>query len=155
MRSDGKPLRIKGRVLRTTVNDRGYERLSIITKGKSRRCGVHQLVAEAWLPKPVRAIGSKRGQFVVNHKDGDKLNNNASNLEYVTSTANIAHARASGVLSVKGTRNSKAKLVDDDIREIRELYSHGARQVDLAEQFGVDQTTISSIVRRQAWAHVV
>lgn len=56
---------------------------------------------------------------------------------------------------MKGARNSKAKLVDDDIREIRELYSHGARQVDLAEQFGVNQTTISCIVLRKTWTHVV
>ena len=155
MRSDGTPLRVKGRVMRTTVSDRGYERLSIITKGKSRRCGVHQLVAEAWLPKPVRAIGSKRGQFVVNHKDGDKLNNHASNLEYIPAGANVHHARASGLLSVKGVRNPKARLSDGDVRAIRERYSLGETQVSLAAAFGVDQTSISRIIRRDTWRHVV
>lgn len=140
--------------MRTTVNDRGYERLSIITKGKSRRCGVHQLVAEAWLPRPVRAIGSKRGQFVVNHKDGDKLNNHASNLEYIASTANIFHARAHGLLSAKGEKNPHARLTEEQVVEIRNLYSEGWTQVRLAERFGVAQTSVSRIVLRESWAHV-
>lgn len=91
---------------------------------------------------------------MVNHVDGDKLNNHASNLEYITTEANIAHARANGMLSAKGSRNNKAKLTDDAVRAIRRAYALGARQVDLAESYGVNQTTVSLIVRRKGWSHV-
>lgn len=153
-RKDGKPLRMKGRLLATNPNDRGYPRVTLSKNGHSEWFAVHSLVALAFLPKPPRAISSFRDGFVVNHKDGDKLNNHVSNLEYIASTANIYHARATGKLSAKGVRNNKAKLTDDDIRDIREAYSVGATQVSLADDYGVDQTTISRIVRWDAWKHV-
>lgn len=54
-----------------------------------------------------------------------------------------------------GAKHGNAILVDDDIREMRRLYATGEyRQVDLAGIFGTDQTNVSLIVRRKAWAHV-
>lgn len=154
IRADGKPLRITGRVLAVRPNGRGYPRVTLYCDGQRKWTMVHSLVARAFLRRPPRGISSRREGFVVNHKDGDKLNNRASNLEYITATANIAHARAAGVLSAKGTRNSKAKLTDDQIREIRERYSRGEVQTALAGAFGVNQTTISLIVTRKGWPHV-
>ena len=154
-RKDGKPLRMKGRRLATNPNTRGYPRVTLNKNGHSEWFAVHSLVALAFLPKPPRAISSFRDGFVVNHKDGDKLNNHVSNLEYIASTANIYHARATGQLSVKGVLNNKAKLDDSDIRAIRQSYASGATQADLAGQYNVFQTTISRIVRRESWNHVV
>ena len=154
VRADGKPLRVRGRILATNPNDRGYPRVTLQYNGTSRWATVHSLVARAFLRKPPRAISSRREGFVVNHKDGNKLNNRADNLEYITATANIYHARATGALSVKGVRNRKAKLTDEQVREIRGRYSRGEVQTALAKSFGVNQTTISLIVRRKGWAHV-
>lgn len=46
---------------------------------------VHRLVAETFLGVP-------DGALEVNHKDGDKLNNNLDNLEWVTQKENLIHA---------------------------------------------------------------
>lgn len=47
------------------------------------------------------------------------------------------------------------KLSWPEVREIRARYmAGGERQVDLASSFGVDQTTISTIVRGQTWKEV-
>lgn len=56
--------------------------------------------------------------------------------------------------SAWGMRNRKAMLTDEQISQIRMLYADGARQVDLAAQFGTHQTNISLIVRRKNWAHL-
>lgn len=155
MRADGKPLRVPARVLSTTVSNRGYERASMVRDGKARRIGVHQAVAAAWLPAPPGPIGTKHGsQYVVNHKDGNKANNHADNLEYVTSRENVAHARRTGLLSAKGILNHKARLTEDDVRAVRVAYAGGETQVSLAARYGVSQTTISRVVLRKTWSHV-
>ena len=54
----------------------------------SRNFSVHTLVAEAFLEKP-----NLEEKLVVNHKDGNKLNNDISNLEWCTVRENWLHAR--------------------------------------------------------------
>lgn len=54
----------------------------------------------------------------------------------------------------RGTSNAAAKINSDAVRAIRYACNHGARQVDLAATYGVNQTTISAICRRKIWSHV-
>lgn len=56
---------------------------------------VHSLVAECFLePKP-------KGRYIPNHKDGNKLNNNSSNLEWATYSNNLQHAYDTGLRTQK------------------------------------------------------
>ncbi len=57
-----------------------------------KRVAVHRLVAFAWLPEPPTAK-----HVWINHKDGNKANNHASNLEWSTISQNIRHAVATGL----------------------------------------------------------
>lgn len=56
--------------------------------------------------------------------------------------------------TVKGSGHSNAKLTEMAVLEIRALASAGASQVAIAQQFGVDKTNISMIVRRKTWTHI-
>ena len=47
--------------------------------------------------------------------------------------------------------NGRAKRTDEQVADIREAYSAGARQVDIAAKYSVSQCTISAIVRRACW----
>lgn len=58
---------------------------------KSANKYVHRLVAEVWIENP-------EGLNEVNHKDGDKLNNEASNLEWTTRKLNMHHAVETGLV---------------------------------------------------------
>lgn len=91
----------------------------------------------------------------MNHKNGVKTDNRVANLEYITNSANIHHARATGLLSVKGEKNNKAKLTESCIQAIRDAYSRGQTQAEIAAKYGVDQTNISRVVRRDTWRHVI
>lgn len=107
---------------------------------------VHALVAAAF-------IGPRPEGLHVNHIDGNKTNNRAENLEYVTLAQNTRHAAALGLLRRDDTALN-VKLNDAKVREIRERLGAGERGVDLAREFGVRPPIISQIKSRARWAHV-
>lgn len=81
----------KGKALTPTLGIRGYYVVTLVISAQRKvQRKVHHLVAEAvWGPMPEG--------MQVNHVDGDKLNNNANNLEYVTPTENMQHALRLGL----------------------------------------------------------
>lgn len=75
----------------TPVKDKkGYMRLRITQNGKNTTKKLHRLVAIAFVPNP-------ENKPEVNHKDGNKENNNADNLEWVTAHENEIHAYKAGL----------------------------------------------------------
>ena len=55
----------------------------------------------------------------------------------------------------KGSNHGRAKLDEEKVQEIRELYKTGFyKQKDLAIEFGVNQRTISNIITKTNWSHV-
>jgi hypothetical protein len=76
----------KGREMAQFLNPSGYLRAKMNNKGVQ----IHQLVALFYL-------GKRKDGMCVNHKDGNKLNNRPSNLEYVTIAENIKHAVIHGM----------------------------------------------------------
>jgi len=59
----------------------GYKTYSISIDGESHRLYAHRMVAETYLP-------TKNKELEVHHKDGNKLNNDVNNLEWITPKEN-------------------------------------------------------------------
>ncbi len=100
------------RIINGYIEKNGYKRIKIENKclGGIIRTSVHQLVAEAFIPNP-------DNKPFVNHIDLNKLNNNVSNLEWVTHSENMKHAYKHGV-NVKPLRvfsESERKKVSNGI----------------------------------------
>ena len=75
VRADGSPLPLRERELKQIVSNAGYLRVYLTGDGRSKRwVSVHRCVAAAFIGVPVAGMQ-------VNHIDGNKLNNRASNLE--------------------------------------------------------------------------
>jgi hypothetical protein len=68
------------------LSNAGYLRTSVYENGKHKNVSIHRLVAMAFVPNP-------ENKPEVNHKDGDKTNNHADNLEWVTGVENKRHCR--------------------------------------------------------------
>lgn len=101
----GKIKSVKAQKLMKQHQNRGYLISHICKKGKHFNLKIHRAVAEAFIPNP-------EGKREVNHIDGNKMNNHSSNLEWVTPSENIRHARENG-LSWLGKNNPvTSKAVD-------------------------------------------
>ena len=118
-------------------NGKGYLRVHIAGK----MYFVHRLVAEKYVPNP-----DNKPQ--VNHKDGNKLNNNADNLEWVTNQENRDHAMKNG-LHLQGEACSWTKLTKKAVQFIREHTEYSSRE--LTEMFGVSDSYIRAIRRNKSW----
>ncbi len=70
---------------------------------------VHRLVAFAFIENKYPYVNK-----IINHKDGNKLNNNVENIEWVTYRQNTAHALRTG-LQPKGEEIATAKLNDEKV----------------------------------------
>ena len=73
----------EAKLLKPTITDKGYARVQITTQGLSRNIFIHRLVAAAFLPLP-ESIEAQ-----IHHKDYNRSNNNADNLEWLTPAAHF------------------------------------------------------------------
>lgn len=148
----------KGEVLSSHYNRKmsymidkdGYLRVRLTMKNRKRRnFPVHRLVLTMF--KPISDMNVKQ----VNHIDGNKKNNNISNLEWCTSQENTIHAVKLGLRNDKGEHNYFHKLFENDIIKIKEMYSTGKfTQKELGRIYNVHEETVGKIIRGVLWKHV-
>lgn len=87
-----------GKKLKGSIGEHGYKYYRL-SKNKSKKMFyAHRLVAEAFLPNPDNLP-------VVNHKDGNKLNNSVDNLEWVSYSENAQHAHDNNLINYKRNRS--------------------------------------------------
>lgn len=127
----------------------GYHRKELYKNGVGKAFLVHKIVSRSF-------IGPRPKGKQINHKDGNKLNNLASNLEYLTPLENTHHAIKLGLRNKNfGIGNFNAKLKEKDIPIIRKKYaSKKYTQTALAKEFGVSRKIIVLVGEYKAWKHI-
>ena len=86
--------------------------------------------------------------MTINHKDGNKKNNDLSNLEWVSVQDNIAHAYQNNLINIKNSKNGMNKLLEGQANEIIYLYNTTTlSQREIGAKFGISQTEVSRIIR--------
>ena len=137
-----------GRILKPYVKKNGYLQIDLFLNKKRKKYYLHRIVALAFIPNP-------ESKPEVNHSDGDKNNNNVSNLEWHTRLENVNHSITTGLKNQNGSKNSSSLLTEDMVVEIRKLYGEKRyKQIELAKMFNVSKQTISLVVNRKSWKHV-
>lgn len=146
IRSDGRTQTIERKNLTVTHYSNGYCRVGLSKDGETKDFLLNRLVAKAFVSNddPISKIE-------VNHKDGNKDNNQHENLEWCTSSENKKHAFSTGLSKQKlGESNQFSKLTNEQVLEIRKLYEIGGyTQRKLAEMFNVGKTTIYEVLNRK------
>jgi len=128
----------------------GYFRVNV--NGRPR--DVHRMVAECFVPKPP-------GKTEVNHKDGNKLNNDSSNLEWVTHLENVRHAYRTGLITgaqiVRNARHphpTRRTISAETARRVKELICAGHTDGIIAEMLGIRANVIPCIRRDRTYREV-
>ena len=102
---------------------------------------IHRLVAEKFCEN-----NNPHENLVVNHKDGNKQNNHADNLEWVTQSENIKHSfqnhfQPTGITTYTG------KFSEAERKQIKEEWDEGLlSKRQLAKKYNVSHTCINSII---------
>lgn len=96
----GEIMRCDGKIL--TAFPRGHNKYMMVRiqiNNKAHWVSIHRAVATAFIPNPEK-------KPMVNHIDGNKLNNHVDNLEWVTASENQKHAYRTGLRKPNHERNS-------------------------------------------------
>ena len=132
-----------------SLNHDGYVKVRLLYNGRDETHRVHRLVAEAFIPNP-------DNKETVNHKDGNKENNNVDNLEWQDRHEQMEHAYEHKLKKpMKGENNPWSKLTAEQVEAIRKEYIRNSKEhgtVALGRKYGVNNATIGLIVRGVSYA---
>lgn len=109
---------------------------------------LHKAVAEAWLLND-----DPENKTQVNHKDGNKLNFDVDNLEWVTPSQNQRHALLTN-LKQKGENLYNAGLLDDQVHIACQCLRDGWRVKDVADRFMVSTDIIRKLRAGDTYFHI-
>ena len=145
----GRVIGMSGVVLKQMTKNNGYKQVTICNNIHRKSALVHRLVAKAFIENP-------KNYPQINHKDCDKTNNNANNLEWCNASHNQKHSIKNGLREVlKGEKSGTNKLTRNDVLQIRSVYEQGfAKQYEIAEAYGVSKSTIQCVISRRNWSHI-
>lgn len=136
------------KTLRPTVHHTGYAVVTMNIHGKPKQYRVHRVVWE-FFNGPIPA------DKMIDHIDGDKLNNALSNLRLATAKENARYARQMrSPWSHKGEDVVGAKLTNEQFKEVVAMLVGGKSNSEIAECFGLNSGYVSLIRHRKRWQHL-
>lgn len=146
---DGSTHHFPERIISQSVNSSNYKKVVLRNNNTIKNCYVHRLIAEAFIPNP-------ENKPVVNHKDGNKWNNNISNLEWVTYQENDIHAVSIGLKKVSGYNKYKVgkaarRFSDDEVENIKDMYNSGMMMSEIARKMNCCDSVINNIINGKTY----
>ena len=115
VRKNGSKVVYNGKMLGLTITRKGY----VVASTKDGPKYVHRLVAEAFIPNPDNLPQ-------VNHKDENKANNRADNLEWCTDKYNVNY----GTCKLRMANSMRGKIMSEETRRKLSLAAKGRKLSD-------------------------
>lgn len=137
---------IKGKILKSKLDNHGYLRIGLTKNNKQKFYLIHRLVAIAFLP-------NQNNYPIINHIDGNPLNNYIENLEWCTYSYNIKHAYNNGLkkgigANHKGIKNPRSKLSE---KEVISIFNNKKEGIKIKESYNNYKNKISFSGFEQIW----
>lgn len=140
-----------GHILSPKIGGHGYRQVGLSVDGKVITRNIHRLVCIAFHGTP-----PEKGLQAA-HKNGDRLDNRACNLRWLTPSENQKEKRIHGTMpDQKGENSHKAILNDEAVAIIRSTKRYNGVLPDLAKRFGVSENTVMQLRTRgcRKWGHI-
>ena len=147
---DGRIFSLKGdnkKELKLSTLRNGYLYVNLYINGQVFRDTVHRIVARAFIP-------NLENKPVVNHKDGNKTNNNVNNLEWSTYQENATHALYNNLTTNYGERSPLNKFSEDMIIKVCEMLMEGLQPKEISDIIGLSQSMVIDIKHQKIWKHI-
>lgn len=128
------------KILKTDFNSAGYHRVTMSVCGIIKRMTVHRIVALTYYGD---------SDLVVNHKDGNKINNHYKNLEWVTQSENRKHA-----FRHKLVRRPNSKLSDDTVHMVCTAIEKGLTSSQIRSGFKLPKHIYDDIRSGRCYADI-
>lgn len=137
---------INGKILKAKLDNHGYLKIGLTKNNKQKFYFIHKLVALTFLPNP-------NNYPIINHIDGNPLNNYVENLEWCTYSHNIKHAYDNGLkkgigVEHKGIKNPKSKLSE---KEVILIFNDKKKGLKIKESYNNYKNKISFSGFEQIW----
>lgn len=139
-----------GRILKQYTNfNGGYFYVGIHVNGVATKHYVHRLVAAAFCRR-------RHDKTQVDHLNGNRLDNRAENLEWVTRKENMRRAVAAGqIVFFKPGQGANLKLTENQVIAIKKaVRDKKMKRKEIAHKFGVSVYTVNAIMEKRRWAHI-
>jgi hypothetical protein len=137
---DGKVFR-NGNERKTGISNKGYRIVQLWVKNIQKTHTLHRLVAELYVDNP-------ENKPCVNHIDGNKLNNNLTNLEWVSWKENINHKIYTLGVGI-GETHSQSKVPNKIVSYIKRCKDNGIqpKYERIRDTYGVSIPYLKKIYR--------
>lgn len=145
-----------GKILIPCPSEKGYMMVCLrCIDDRSRNIKIHRIVAWHFVP------GRTKARNEVNHEDGDKTHNWATNLKWCTRKENINHGYVTGLIPImKGELNGRA-IYDEKLVNIicQSLASFNGCITDVIEylqdrELPADRYLVCDIKYKKRWVHI-
>lgn len=140
----------KEKIMVTNSLRKGYKYIELYNdKLERKKFSIHRLIAIHFIPNP-------NNYPMINHKDGNTLNNSIDNLEWCTASQNTRHAFDTGLLVTrKGESCTQSKLTEQQVKDIHILKHYGMTSKAISKIYQVSFSTICDIFQGRTWKSVI
>lgn len=126
-----------GNIKNSYINNKGYCCLSLYKQGVTSHPTLHRVIANAFIENP-------NNLPQINHIDGNKRNNNVTNLEWCNQRYNYNHGMSKFLYS-HNENHYFAKLSNKEVQTIPILYKLGFIRSTIAKILGIEPSSLEAI----------
>jgi len=138
--------------LKQRLNSDGYPIITVGKMDNRKSIRVHRIVAELFVDKP-----NCDSPLEVNHIDYNRSNNHYTNLEWVSHIDNVLWSSQNTdkySVSHMGEKNGRSILLEQDVRDIRNMLNDGMSVSEIARRYGRGWQTINHIKYGNTWKNI-